>query len=266
MKPLKTTGSRIITIASGKGGVGKTWVSTTLCHLFASQGKRTLLFDGDLGLANVDIQLGLLPEVDLGQVLSGAVTLDQAITPFDMGHSATGKGQANMGKGQGVFDVISGQSGSGSLASLKKQRLTRLNQDLVKLSHQYDLTIMDLGAGVETSVMTLCEMSDKVIVVVTADPTSLTDAYAFIKLNHRRDPNINLAILVNMVEDRHEGLRTYETLKKVCESFLKFTPKYLGAVRRDKHVVDAIRHQKPLMQRHPKSLAGEDMLEIAKKV
>jgi len=255
----KTTGSRIITVASGKGGVGKTWTSTTLCHLFASQGKRTLLFDGDLGLANVDIQLGLMPDVDLGQVLSGAITLDQAITPFDMGHSGTGKGQ-------GVFDVISGQSGSGSLASLKKERLMRLNQDLVTLSRQYDLTIMDLGAGVETSVMTLCEMSDKIIVVVTADPTSLTDAYAFIKLNHRRDPDMNLAILVNMVEDRHEGLRTYETLKKVCENFLKFTPEYLGAVRRDKHVVDAIRHQKPLMQRHPKSLAGEDMLEIAKKV
>ncbi len=259
MRSLKKTGSRIITVASGKGGVGKTWVSTTLCHLLASQGKRTLLFDGDLGLANVDIQLGLLPEVDLGQVLSGAITLDQAMTSFDMGHSG-------INKEQGVFDVISGQSGSGSLASLKKERLTRLNQDLVTLSRQYDLTIMDLGAGVETSVMTLCEMSDKVVVVVTADPTSLTDAYAFIKLNHRRDPNINLAILVNMVEDRHEGVRTYETLKKVCENFLKFTPKYLGSVRRDKHVVDAIRHQKPLMQRHPKSLAGEDMLEIAKKV
>ena len=90
--------SRIITIASGKGGVGKTWVSTTLCHLFASQGKRVLLFDGDLGLANVDIQLGLLPEVDLGQVLSGALTLDGAITRYDMAN------------GIGGFDVISGQS------------------------------------------------------------------------------------------------------------------------------------------------------------
>jgi len=248
------TGSRIITVASGKGGVGKTWTSTTLCHLFASQGNRTLLFDGDLGLANVDIQLGLLPEADLGQVLSGAIPLDQATTRFDMG------------KGKGIFDIISGQSGSGSLASLKKERLTRLNQDLVKLSQQYDLTIMDLGAGVETSVMTLCEISDKIIVVVTADPTSLTDAYAFIKLNHRRDPNMNLAILVNMVEDRHEGKRTYETLRKVCENFLKFTPEYLGSVRRDKHVVDSIRHQKPLLQRHPQSLAGADILEIAKKL
>ncbi len=135
---------RIITIASGKGGVGKTWVSTTLCHLLAGEGKRVLLFDGDLGLANVDIQLGLVPDSDLGQVLSGAISLDEAVTTFDMG------------RGQGRFDIISGQSGSGTLASLKKQRLVTLNQELAELARQYDLTVMDLGAGVETSVMTLC--------------------------------------------------------------------------------------------------------------
>lgn len=252
MTPPDTASSRIITIASGKGGVGKTWVSTTLCHLLAGQGKRVLLFDGDLGLANVDIQLGLIPEADLGQVLSGALTLDNAITRFDTG--------------QGGFDIISGQSGAGNLASLKKEKLKALNKDLFRLSQSYDITVMDLGAGVETSVMTLCEISDRIIVVVTADPTSLTDAYAFIKMNHMRNPNMNLAILVNMVEDRHEGKRTFETLKKVCSNFLGFTPDYLGSVRRDKHVVDAIRHQKPLMQRHPKSGAGEDMVEIIKKV
>lgn len=252
MTSREAASSRIITIASGKGGVGKTWVSTTLCYLFASQGKRVLLFDGDLGLANVDIQLGLIPETDLGQVLSGAIPLDKAITRFEAG--------------QGGFDIISGQSGSGTLASLKKETLMAMGRDLAKLSKSYDLTIMDLGAGVETSVMTLCQTSDQIIMVVTADPTSLTDAYAFIKMNHKRNPEMNLGILVNMVEDRHEGKRTFETLKKVCANFLGFVPDYLGSVRRDKHVVDAIRHQKPLMQRHPKSIAGEDMVEISKKV
>ncbi|WP_339860548.1 MinD/ParA family protein [Paremcibacter congregatus] len=246
--------SQIITIASGKGGVGKTWVSTTLCHLLASEGKKILLFDGDLGLANVDIQLGLLPEADLGQVLSGAITLDQAITRYDSNGGKRG------------FDIISGQSGSGSLASIRKERLEDLNQDLVALSKQYDLTFLDLGAGVESSVMTLCETADRIVVVVTSDPTSLTDAYAFIKMNHMRNPAMKLGIIVNMVEDRHEGQKTFATLKKVCENFLRFTPEYLGSVRRDKHVVDAIRHQKPLLQRHPVSRAGEDIAEIAKKL
>lgn len=246
--------SRIITVASGKGGVGKTWVSTTLSHIFAAQGKKVLLFDGDLGLANVDIQLGMVPEVDLGQVLSGAITLEQAITRFDTGG------------GKGGFDIISGQSGSGTLASLTRGRLASLSQDVSDLSKKYDLTFMDLGAGVETSVMTLCGSADKIIVVATPDPTSLTDAYAFIKMNHMRNPKMNLGILINTVEDRHEGQKTFATLKKVCESFLKYTPEYLGAVRRDKQVVDAIRHQIPLMQRHPQSKAGEDMEEVAKKV
>lgn len=254
MTASKTAASQIITIASGKGGVGKTLVSTTLCHYFAAQGKRVLLFDGDLGLANVDIQLGLIPENDLGQVLSGAISLPDAVSSFDMG------------KTTGCFDIISGQSGTGSLAAIKKERLIALNQDLKSLSRNYDLTFVDLGAGVETSVMTLCEEADRIIVVVTADPTSLTDAYAFIKLNHRRTPNMNLGILVNMVEDRHEGRKTFDTLKKVCENFLNFSPDYLGSIRRDKHVVDAIRHQKPLLNRHPRSLAGEDISEIAKKV
>ncbi|MCF8474835.1 MAG: MinD/ParA family protein [Emcibacter sp.] len=248
--------SRIITVASGKGGVGKTWTSSTLSHLFASKGKRVLLFDGDLGLANIDIQLGIIPKRDLGQVLSGAITLDKAITRFD----------PSTGSGLGGFDIISGQSGSGSLASLKKETLVKLNRDLVLLSKRYDITIMDLGAGVETSVMTLCETSDRIVVVVTADPTSLTDAYAFIKMNHMKNPNMNLGIIVNMVENRHEGKKTFETLKKVCENFLKFTPDYLGSVRRDKHVVDAIRHQKLLLLRHPISQAGEDMEEVAKRV
>lgn len=250
----RSQASKMITIASGKGGVGKTWVSTTLCHLLANQGKKILLFDGDLGLANVDIQLGLLPETDLGQVLSGSIPLDQAITRFN-----------NKG-GAGGFDIISGQSGTGSLASLKKGHLQKLNQDLAFLSQQYDLTFLDLGAGVESSVMTLCEAADQIIVVVTSDPTSLTDAYAFIKMNHLRNSALKLSIIVNMVEDRHEGQKTFATLKKVCENFLRFTPDYLGSVRRDNHVVDAIRHQKPLLQRHPISKAGEDITEIAKKL
>lgn len=247
--------SKLITVASGKGGVGKTWLSTTLSHALSRQGSNVLLFDGDLGLANVDIQLGLMPEVDLGQVLSGQLELGQAITRFtDSSNSTVG------------FDVISGQSGSGALASIKTKRLEHLGADIRALSTQYDITIMDLGAGVEASVMALSTISDQIIVVITADPTSLTDAYAFIKMNKLRNENANISIIVNMAEDRHTGKRAFETLKKACENFLKFTPDYLGTVRRDDCVVNAIRHQKPLLARHPQSKAAEDLEQIIKKM
>jgi len=248
-----SSGSKLITVASGKGGVGKTWLSTTLCHALSREGNNMLLFDGDLGLANVDIQLGLMPEVDLGQVLAGQVDLEHAITRFtDSSNSTVG------------FDVISGQSGSGALASIKTNRLEDLGSDIRSLSQQYDMTIMDLGAGVETSVMALSTISDQIIVVITADPTSLTDAYAFIKMNKLRNENANIAIVVNMAEDRHAGKRAYETLKKACENFLKFTPEYLGTIRRDENVVSAIRHQKPLLARHPQARAAEDLEQIIK--
>lgn len=247
--------SKLITIASGKGGVGKTWLSVTLCHILAGRGKKVLLFDGDIGLANVDIQLGLMPDTDLGQVLSGKISLKQAISTFqDDSNSHI------------CFDVISGQSGSGALASLNPARLTELSGEIATLAENYDYTIMDMGAGVETSVMALTRTADQLVVVITADPTSLTDAYAFIKVFRMRSPNTPISIVVNMADDRHAGQRAYETLKKACQNFLKFSPDFLGCVVRDDHVVRSIRSQSPLLASFPQAKAGANVEEIAKKL
>lgn len=242
----------LITIASGKGGVGKTWFASTLCHALASKGKRALLFDCDFGLANVDIQLGLLPEYNLGQVVSNEISLSEAICS---------KNSSGLN-----FDVISGQSGSGALASLKMDRLIALGSDISNLSQEYDYTVMDLGAGVENSVMTLARASDKIIVLITPDPTSLTDAYAFIKLYKMRNKNAAINIVVNLAEDQNDGRRAFEKIKKVCQSFLNLSPTLLGVINRDKHVADAIRAQTPLLSRFPQSKAGENVIEIAKKL
>jgi len=242
----------LITVASGKGGVGKTWFASTLCHALAQKGKKALLFDCDFGLANVDIQLGLMPEHDLGQVISNQITLEDAIY-----------GQSESGL---IFDIISGQSGSGALASLKMECLIDLGGRICNLAQKYDYTIMDLGAGVENSVMTLARASDKVIVVITADPTSLTDAYAFIKLHNMRNNDAEIHIVVNMAEDQSEGRRAFDKIQKVCQNFLNISPKLLGIIIRDKHVADAIRAQAPLLSRYPQSAAGENVIEIARKL
>lgn len=250
--PTNSLEKTLITVASGKGGVGKTWFASTLCHALSLKGSRALLFDCDFGLANVDIQLGLMPDHDLGEVISNQISLNQAIYK-----------QADSGLN---FDVISGQSGSGALASLKMDRLIDLAGSISNLAQGYDYTIMDLGAGVENSVMTLARASDKVIVVITADPTSLTDAYAFIKLHNMRNKGAEIQIVVNMAEDQSEGRRAFDKILKVCQNFLNISPKLLGIINRDRHVADAIRSQTPLLSRYPQSSAGENVIEIARKI
>ena len=237
------TCANMLAVASGKGGVGKTWLSVTLAQALARSGRRVLLFDGDLGLANVDIQLGLQPDNDLGGVLDGAYTLKEAV----IAHPSGG------------FDVIAGRSGTGSLANIPAGRLQQLMNDLAALAPGYDRVILDLGAGLERTVRQLAAMARTSLIVATDEPTSLTDAYAFIKLAHLQNPKADLRIVVNMAASPAEGERTYATLLKACESFLKISPKLAGVIRRDAKVKDAIRHQTPILTRHPNSPAAEDI-------
>lgn len=247
----RTNERKLITIASGKGGVGKTWVSVTLAHTLAREGKKILLFDGDLGLANVDIQLGLMPQRDIGDVIAGEAQLRDVILHY----SDSGD--------KGNFDVIPGKSGSGALGSLSRSTLLEVRTGLIDLASEYDHVLLDLAAGIDPSVMALSAHKGRVIVVMTADPTSLTDAYAYIKINVQRNPKLNLGIVVNNVTNNQEGKRAYEAIRRACEGFLKITPPLLGIIKTDARVVESIRAQTPLLARHPQSEAGANMLALA---
>lgn len=238
----------MIAVASGKGGVGKTWFSVTLSQHLAQMGHKPLLFDGDIGLANIDIQLGLMPDVDLGSVVAGHSNLKDAITPYP----------------EGGFDVIAGKSGSGALATLKKSRLTEMRDELVTLTNDYDKVIVDLGAGLEPIVQIMTASSGVILIVTTDEPTSITDAYAVIKVVARRNPKADIRIVVNMVDAKRDGIRTYQTLQKACQVFLKIDPKLAGVIRRDTKVKDSIRHQMSILSRHPTSGAGNDVSNIVK--
>ncbi len=242
--------ANIVTIASGKGGVGKTWLAITLSHVLARSGQRVLLFDGDFGLANIDIQLGLMPERDLGAVVAGRVRLAQAVTPF----------------GAGGFDVIAGKSGSGALASMAAARLADLRDDLVGLARRYDAVVLDLAAGIDVAVRTLATQDGPKLVVATAEPTALTDAYAFIKVINGRQAGADLRVVVNMADSAKDGERTYGKLLKACQGFLKIAPPLAGIVRRDPNVADAIRHQTSLVTRHPTSPAAADVEALVERL
>jgi len=234
-------------IASGKGGVGKTWFSITLAHALAKRGKHVLLFDGDLGLANVDIQLGLTPERDLGAVVEGTSSLPGAVTKY----------------AEGGFDILAGRSGSGSLSTLTTQKLSELRNDLIALARGYDYVIVDLGAGVDRSVRQMAGPAAATYVVITDEPTSLTDAYAFIKISRQANPQADMRVIVNMAATAGEGQKTYETIRKACETFLSYQPQLAGIIRRDAKVREAIRAQTPLLVRSPNSEAAQDIMAVA---
>ncbi len=250
-------GPRRIAIASGKGGVGKTWFAITLAHALAhamapateGAGAGVLLFDGDLGLANIDIQLGLCPAHDLSSVLSGRVKLASAVSHFAVGG----------------FDILPGRSGSGSLSAVPPATLEWLLEDLAVLPHA--VLLMDLGAGLEAATRRLAAWADLLVVVATDEPTSLTDAYAVLKL-HAADRAAGgmaaqAAVVVNQAVSVAAGQRTFATLARACTQFLGQAPALAGVIRRDERVRDAIRRQVPLLTRHPASAAANDVAAIA---
>lgn len=238
----------IIIVASGKGGVGKTWFSITFAHALAKMNRKVLLVDGDLGLANVDIQLGLVPRSDLSAYAKGAKELRDIVCAYK----------------EGGFDIIPGCSGSGALSSMPPKSLQKLKADLQNLAQGYDHVILDLGAGIGGTVRTLSEIAAQTLLVVTEDPTSLTDAYAFIKVLNKEGDSSVPEIVVNMAESIEKGERTYETLLRACENFLKKSPPLAGLIRKDNHVRDSIRNQSPILIRFPSCDAAEDVGQLAK--
>jgi len=246
--------ANVIAVASGKGGVGKTWLSISLAQALSKLGQRVLLFDGDLGLANVDVQLGIQPGMDLGTALERHLPLSRAVINYP----------------SGGFDLIAGRSGSGSLASMPINRLQALAQGLRAVGDSYGRVVVDLGAGIERPVRYLASRAAFCLVVTTDEPTALTDAYALIKMvtldSQEQHKDVPLGVVVNMASSREIGQRTYETLAKACDRFLKRRVPLLGVIRRDPKVRDAISTQTPLLVRHPSSPAATDIEALARKV
>lgn len=240
---------QVIAVASGKGGVGKTSISINLAFALSQKGKRVLLLDADLGLANIDVMLGLQPEFNLAHLLNGQCTINDILVRLSDSVS-----------------LIPAASGISQMSHLSNQQHAGIVRAFSELTADVDILIVDSAAGISNSVTGFVRSSNEVVVVVCDEPASLTDAYALIKVLSRDHDTSNFNILVNMVRRRDEGRKLFSKLCKVANRFLNVRLNYLGSVPFDDCFRRAIQHQEVAVKRFPNAGASLALKSIAKDV
>lgn len=239
-----------VAVLSGKGGVGKTNLTLNLAVALYQSGFKSLLMDCDMGLANLDVLLGITPEGNLQDVLLGEVKIEDVL------HAIKPNG----------LDVLPAASGVPELNDLNPDRRDLLLARLAPLLGKYDFIFMDIGAGISDTVQTFASMASLRIVVITPEPTSLTDSYALIKVLNKRFALQDFRIVVNEVTSGNEAKRAFEKLAGACRHFLQVELELLGSVRMDKKLQEAVCRQQPLMTYAPGSPAALDIQNIAMKL
>lgn len=243
--------ARVITVTSGKGGVGKTSTSVNLAIELSRAGNRVIVMDADFGLANIEVMLGIRPQYNLADVMFGGKSIAGIIT----------QGPENIG-------FISGGSGIHELARMTREQIMDLTARLQELDELADIIIIDTGAGIADSVLEFVAASAEVLLVVTPEPTSITDAYALLKTLNRKSEfsteHTRIRMVANRVGSGSDGRELFEKLRVVASRFLSFELEYLGDIPQDDQVSRAIIRQKPVVISAPNSSAGRALKELAK--
>lgn len=245
--------ARVITVTSGKGGVGKSNLSVNLAIQFRKMGKRVLIFDADFGLANVEVMFGAIPKFNLSDLIYRGKDISEIITegPMEIG-------------------FISGGSGILGLNNLTREQIVYLVKCLEKLGTMTDIIIVDTGAGISDAVLEFVLASPEVLLVSTPDPSSLTDSYSLLKaLYHHPDFAQNqsqIYVVSNRVTNGEEGRQLFEKLDSVVKQFLAGKIQYLGAIPQDGALEKAVRQQKPVSLSNPNSKSAEAFEAIAKAI
>jgi len=240
---------QVIAVTGGKGGVGKSNISVNLSLALAAMNRRVVLMDADLGLANIDILLGIRADKTIADVLSGECTLRDILI-----------------KGPGGIRIVPAASGVQHMASLNAQQHGAMIQAFSDLEGQLDVLVIDTAAGISDTVVSFVRAAQEVLVVVCDEPSSITDAYALIKLLNKEYDLVRFRVIANMVDSPKEGHNLFIKLSGVCERFLDVTMQYVGAVPFDTNVRKAVQRQKPVIQMFPQTKASQAYRQLASKV
>jgi flagellar biosynthesis protein FlhG len=239
---------KVIAVTGGKGGVGKTNVTLNTAISLAQQGKRVMVLDADLGLANVDVLLGLRVEKNLSHVLSGECTLDEVLVEGPYG-----------------IKIAPASSGSQSMTELTPTEHAGLIRAFSELQSQIDVLIVDTAAGISDMVLSFSKASQDIIMVVCDEPTSLTDAYALIKILNKEHGIFRFKIVANMVRSMREGDELFSKLTKVTNRFLDVALELVAVIPFDENVRKSVRKQKAIVEAFPTSPAAMAIRRLAKK-
>lgn len=246
----KQRSARVITVTSGKGGVGKSNVSVNLAIQMGRLGKRAVILDADFGLANIEVMLGMRPQYNLADMMFRGKDVKDIICtgPEDIG-------------------FISGGSGLREMTNLNKDQILSLVRTMYELDHYADVVIIDTGAGISDTVIELVASSSEVLLVATPEPTSITDAYALLKTLHRHDGfeagSTSIKMIGNRIQSYEEGKELYLKLNTVVNKFLGMEMEYLGAIPYDECLPRAVMQQQPVSLAYPDAPSARAMLELA---
>lgn len=240
---------QVIAVTGGKGGVGKSNVSVNLGIALSQMGRRVVLLDADLGLANIDVLLGITANRNIQDVISGDCDLKDVLV-----------------NGPGGIKIVPASSGTQRMTQLTNLEHAGLINAFSDLGDQIDVLIVDTAAGISESVVSFLRASHELLLVVCDEPTSITDAYALIKLMNRDYGTDRFRILANQVRNEQEGRHLFEKLTRVTERFLDVALQYVGAVPYDEAVRKAVQRQKAVLDAYPRAKASLAIKALAAKV